>query len=95
MNDIDTRALAMSDDERESYLEQHGWRFAGAGWFAPGGTSNELPGGVVVHVAAAGGMFCMSSAIREQFAREAGLEPDVMGRCYRGTEPDDAFGRRW
>ena len=94
MTDIEHRAQQMSGDDRQAYLEARGWRFMGAGWFAPGGVEDQAMGGLIQM--SPSGMFSMSTAIREQFAREDEHgTPDEFGRYWHGQEPADAFGRSW
>jgi hypothetical protein len=95
MHNIDTKALAMTDDERIEHLEERGWQNMGIGWFPPGGDRKSLTGGFILRTSS-GGCFSLSSAIREQLARETpGTTPDALGRHYCGSEPANATGNRW
>jgi hypothetical protein len=92
---IDERARQMSDSEREAYLVARGWQNVGVGWISPAGAHPRF-GGRVLDLTGGGGMYSLSTAIREQLARECpGSAPDERGRHYRGSEPDDSIGRRW
>jgi hypothetical protein len=94
MTDIDERARQMSDDERATYLEEHGWEFCGAGWFPPGWTEEHTPGGGAIRTnLTGGGMYSKSAAVREQLARETpGAVPNELGRYYHGPAPANSSG---
>jgi hypothetical protein len=92
-SDVDARALQMSDEERETYLTDRGWRYVGAGWIPPTGLEHEEMGGVAW--LSQSGMYSLSTAIREQLAREdSDASPDLFGRYYHGSEPRNTLGRR-
>jgi hypothetical protein len=96
MTDIDERAAAMTDDERDDYLTAHGWQNIGVGWVPSGGTEEQFPGGAVIRTLPRGGLYSRSSAIREALAREdPDATPDAVGRYYHGDEPEDSIGQRW
>jgi hypothetical protein len=97
ITEIDERAQRMSDPDRTAYLIAAGWMGTGAGWFPPGGTEEHLPGGSIIRTnPTGGGMYSRSMAIREQLAREQpDAVPNEIGRHYHGSEPENAFGKRW
>lgn len=91
---IDERARQMSDDERDAYLSARGWEFIGIGWFPPSeAADSHAAGRVQWHPS---GVYSLSTAIREQLAREdPGSAPDELGRYYHGAEPAGSLGCRW
>jgi hypothetical protein len=96
IEEIDERARQMSDDDREAYLVARKWENAGVGWFPPGGTEVQLPGGSIRTNLTGGGLYSLSTAIREQLAREClDSTPNELGRHYHGSEPAGSFGQRW
>jgi hypothetical protein len=95
ITEIDERAQQMSDDDRDDYLTAAGWQNTGMGWLSPSTTEKRLPGGGVI-LTNTSGLFSRSTAIREQLAREQpDAVPNELGRYYHGTEPENAFGKRW
>lgn len=92
--ETDERARQMSDGERDAYLTARDWEFIGVGWFPPSEAADSKMGGRMQFRPS--GVYSMSTAIREQLAREdPDSVPDEHGRYYHGTEPADFLGRRW
>jgi hypothetical protein len=92
--EIDERARQMSDDQRDAYLIAHGWRNVGAGWIPPIGPESQAIGGAIW--TSESGLYSLSTAIREQFAREnPDAAPNELGRYYHGRAPKNSIGRRW
>src|SRR6266480_4405396 len=86
--EIDKRASQMTDSEREQYITACGWAFIGAGWFPPAGFEDQRMGGMIRH--SPSGIYSLSTAIREQFAREdPDAKPNHLGRYYHGTVEHD------